>query len=198
MLIPRPETELLVEQALAWARAFVAKNKRPPLIADVGTGSGAIGASLAADLPEARLYASDISPAALRVARRNARRHGVADRIVFLEGNLLEPLPTAVDLVAANLPYIDEAELAELPPHIADHEPRLALASATGRPGPGARTAGAGAGRTAPRGLCCGDSRLAGESARRLARAACPGAPTSARSPRPRRSAASAAIQLGE
>ena len=128
VLIPRPETELLVEQAIAWARAFAGREGHPPRLADIGTGSGAIAVSLATQLPAARVDATDISPAALRVARRNARRHGVDERITFLPGNLLQPLPTLVDLVVANLPYVSDAELVALPPHIAAYEPRGALA----------------------------------------------------------------------
>ncbi len=128
VLIPRPETELLVEEALAWARAYLARHNRLPLIADVGTGSGAIAVSLAVHLPAARLYAVDCSAGALQVARRNARRHGVAKRIDFRQGSLLEPLPEPVDLVVANLPYVSEAEMATLPPHVRRYEPHYALA----------------------------------------------------------------------
>ena len=128
VLIPRPETELLVAEALAWARAFAARQGRPPLSADIGTGSGAIAVALAAELRSATLYACDQSPAALAVARRNARRHGVAGRITFLRGDLAEPLPEPVDLLAANLPYVSAPEMADLPPHIARFEPPNALA----------------------------------------------------------------------
>jgi len=128
VLIPRPETEVLVEQAIAWARAFAASNGRPPVIADVGTGSGAIAVSLAAELPAVHVYATDASAGALRVARRNARCHGVADRVVCLHGDLLEALPEPVDLIVANLPYVSAAEMAALPPHIARYEPSSALA----------------------------------------------------------------------
>ncbi len=128
VLIPRPETELLVEEGLAWALACQARSGRPPLIADVGTGSGAIAVSLAVQLPAAKICAVDISAAALQVARRNARRHGVAERIDFRQGSLLEPLPEPVDLVVANLPYVSEAEMAALPPHISRYEPQTALA----------------------------------------------------------------------
>ncbi|MHB1132715.1 MAG: peptide chain release factor N(5)-glutamine methyltransferase [Chloroflexota bacterium] len=128
VLIPRPETELLVEEALAWARTFAARHDRPPLIADVATGSGAIAVALAVHLPEARLYATDLSTAALAVARCNARRQGVDERLTFRQGDLLAALPEPVDLLAANLPYVTEAELAVLPAHIASYEPAGALA----------------------------------------------------------------------
>ena len=116
VLIPRPESELLVEKAinLAQHRAIAA-------IAEIGTGCGAIAISLALNLPQTRIYATDISAPALKVAMRNARRHGVEDRICLLEGDMLAPLPEPVDLIIANLPYVREAEL---PP---TGEPPLAL-----------------------------------------------------------------------
>jgi release factor glutamine methyltransferase len=132
VLIPRPETELLVERALSFARRW-----ETPRIADVGTGSGAIAIGLAvalsqtelsqAKLPKAAIYALDSSPDALEVARQNAVRNGVAERITFLEGDLLAPLPAPVDLIVANLPYVTEDAYAALPPGIRDYEPRGAL-----------------------------------------------------------------------
>lgn len=123
VLIPRPETELLVEAALAHVaeRAGV-----PPRIADVGTGSGCIAVTLALQLPQARLYALDISPEALAIAQQNAARHGVADRIGFLEGDLLTPLSEPVDLIVSNPPYVAESEWETLPVSVR-REPRLAL-----------------------------------------------------------------------
>ncbi len=120
VLIPRPETELLLEQALAWAgdRAIAA--------ADVGTGSGALAVTLAANRPQARVYATDISSAALAVARKNAERSSVG--VTFYEGDLLAPLiehSIRLDLIMANLPYIASDELASLA--VSRHEPRLAL-----------------------------------------------------------------------
>lgn len=117
VLIPRPESELLVEEALG-----LAQNHPLSTIAEVGTGSGAIAISLALSLPKIRIYASDISASALEVALINCRRHGVADRIYFLQGNMLEPLPEPVDLIIANLPYVRESELTGI-----RFEPRLAL-----------------------------------------------------------------------
>ncbi|MFH1003503.1 MAG: peptide chain release factor N(5)-glutamine methyltransferase [Chloroflexota bacterium] len=116
VLIPRPETERLVALALERAAKSGAAT-----IADIGTGCGAIAVSLAVNLPSARIYATDISPAALEVARTNARSHGVSRRIEFLTGDLLAPLPGPVDLIVANPPYVKTAELA--PP---DFEPGLA------------------------------------------------------------------------
>jgi len=107
VLIPRPESELLVEKALS-----IAKNRPSVIIADIGTGSGALAISLAVGLPRAKVYAADISVAALKVARLNCRKHGVSDRVRLLEGNLLEPLPEPVDIIVANLPYVSWSELA--------------------------------------------------------------------------------------
>jgi release factor glutamine methyltransferase len=101
VLIPRPETELLVEKTIA-----LTKRRKILTIADVGTGSGAIAVALAVNLPRVTLYATDISATALEVAVANAAMHGVTDRITFLQGNLLEPLPAEIDLVIANLPYV--------------------------------------------------------------------------------------------
>ncbi|MEW6274994.1 MAG: peptide chain release factor N(5)-glutamine methyltransferase [Bacillota bacterium] len=143
VLIPRPETELLVEKACALAREFVSRPRelvdpeRGPgvqelLIADAGTGSGAIAVSLAVFLPAARIYATDCSSAALAVARENARRHGVAGRISFLQGDLLSPLfalnlAGRLVLIVANLPYIPAAELPGLMPDVRCYEPLSAL-----------------------------------------------------------------------
>jgi release factor glutamine methyltransferase len=116
VLIPRPESELLVETALA-----IAKDHHVSIIADIGTGSGALAISLALEAPRAKIYATDISTAALRIARLNCRRHGVADRVLLLEGDLLEPLPEPVDIIVANLPYVRKSELEP------QSEPPLAL-----------------------------------------------------------------------
>ncbi len=120
VLIPRPETELLVEKAIGISQ-------RQAVVADIGTGSGAIAISLAVHLPQLLIYATDASPGALEVAIRNCRRHCVEDRVHLLQGHLLEPLPELVDLIAANLPYVSQAELAQLPPEITRYEPREAL-----------------------------------------------------------------------
>ena len=102
-LIPRPETECLIEFALDRFRAHPA-----PVIADIGTGC--IGVTLAKHLPRARVIATDLSSEAVELARENAQRHGVADRIDFRVGNLLEPIAESLDLLAANLPYIDDKD----------------------------------------------------------------------------------------
>ena len=116
VLIPRPESELLVDTALGLVRS-----QPSAIIADIGTGSGAIAVSLAVNLPQAKIYATDISTAALETASANCRKHGVAGRVRLLEGNLLEPLPEPVDIIVANLPYVSRAELNPEP------EPPLAL-----------------------------------------------------------------------
>ncbi|HET90396.1 MAG TPA: peptide chain release factor N(5)-glutamine methyltransferase [Chloroflexi bacterium] len=118
VLIPRPETETLVTLALA---------RRPATIVDVGTGSGCIAVSLAVHLSEAALYAIEISPAALRVAQRNAQRHGVAQRVRTLVGDVLSPRPGPVDLIVSNPPYVPSGECGLLPASVRDYEPRLAL-----------------------------------------------------------------------
>ena len=123
-IIPRSETETLVELVLDRARSTSAREMR---IADVGVGCGAIAVALAGNLSEADIIAMDISPRALALARRNAQRHAVADRIRFLEGDLLEPLNTPVDVITANLPYVRTADFEAAPLEINEHEPRLGL-----------------------------------------------------------------------
>ncbi len=123
VLIPRPETETLVDLALAWQ---VEAACRVLEVADVGTGSGCIAVSLAHALQaQAHLYALDLSPDALAVAQSNAERHQVADRIDFLQSDLLAALPCPVDLILSNPPYVAADE--PLPRHVRQHEPRLAL-----------------------------------------------------------------------
>jgi release factor glutamine methyltransferase len=125
VLIPRPETELLVEAALDTLRLVT-----DPLVVDVGTGSGCIALSLAGERPDARVHATDLSRAALEVARENAMRLGLAQRVAFHEGDLLEPvaeLAGAIDLVVSNPPYVDEAQRDALAPEVREHEPATAL-----------------------------------------------------------------------
>jgi release factor glutamine methyltransferase len=124
VLVPRPETETLVLEALAYLKPLSA-----PTVLDLGTGSGCIAISLAQQKKDARVTAVDVSPDALTVARRNSARHGVADRIDFLQGDLFTPLaPGSVsDLVVSNPPYIAPGEFAALAPDVRDHEPRIAL-----------------------------------------------------------------------
>jgi release factor glutamine methyltransferase len=126
VLVPRPETELLVLTLLDLVKA---SGNAEPQIADVGTGSGAIAVSVAKYLAQARLAAIDSSAEALAVARQNAADHGVAERIEFLQGDLLGPLAPGreLDFVASNPPYVSEAEWESLPPDVKKYEPRTAL-----------------------------------------------------------------------
>ena len=127
VLIPRPETETLVEAAIEFGRSWVARNQRRMLAADIGTGSGAIAIALAVHIPEVLVYAVDISPGALDIATLNVRRHGLDDQIILMQGNLLEQINQKLDLIVANLPYIRGGELAGLQPEVYLHEPMVAL-----------------------------------------------------------------------
>ncbi len=142
VLIPRPETEHVIEVALDRLALRELRAGRPQKtageglqIADIGTGSGCIVIALAEELPAATFIATDISPAALAVAKRNAQRHAVADRIHFIEGNLLEARSPCVtrhsslffDLIVSNPPYIGRREAVALPREVRDHEPESAL-----------------------------------------------------------------------
>ncbi|HET9999753.1 MAG TPA: peptide chain release factor N(5)-glutamine methyltransferase [Ktedonobacteraceae bacterium] len=129
VLIPRPETELLVETALQVCRQKIAAGSIP-IVADIGTGSAAIPIALAVN--EARLpylYAIDISGDVLAVAALNCQRHHVEQRVLLLQGDLLAPLLEPVDVLTANLPYVGTSETALLTPDVYDYEPHLALFS---------------------------------------------------------------------
>ena len=128
VLIPRPETEFLVMTVLDYAKQ--ASVGRPLEIIDVGCGSGAVAVTIAQRLPDASLTATDISPQALAVAQRNAERHGVSDRITFIESDLFDQVPdgSVFDVVASNPPYVSADEMTQLPKDVAEHEPHLALA----------------------------------------------------------------------
>jgi release factor glutamine methyltransferase len=144
VLIPRPETEHVIEVALDRLAVREIRAGHPPknsgeglLIADIGTGSGCLAIALAKELPAAKFYATDISKAALAVARRNATRHSVTDRIQFLESNLLDAVgdsalatshsPLSFDLIVSNPPYIGRREADTLAREVRDHEPACAL-----------------------------------------------------------------------
>ena len=124
VLIPRPETECLVEHALFMA--LMGMETPQLVIADVGTGTGAIAINLALHLPAAHIYAVDNADAVLDVAAYNVRAHNVADRVTLGKGDLLEPVPEPVDLILANLPYLPTDRIANLQPEIR-WEPRQAL-----------------------------------------------------------------------
>jgi release factor glutamine methyltransferase len=123
VLIPRPETELIVEAALELHPSPGA----PLAIVDACTGSGVIAIALACERPNARIRATDISSDALDVARRNVSRHGVADRVAVVCGDLLDPIGDAVDLIVCNPPYVAEVSRPGLQPEVRDHEPSVAL-----------------------------------------------------------------------
>lgn len=124
VLIPRPETELLVDLALAQIHN---RHGHKVTVADVGTGSGAIAVTLGVHAPEARIYGLDVSWSALAVAQQNQQRLAPATGITFLQSDLLAALPEPVDLVVANLPYVTAEEYRGLAPDIREYEPRLAL-----------------------------------------------------------------------
>lgn len=128
VLIPRPETEMLVELALdTLAQGRSAGLRGDIQVIDVGTGSGAVPIAIAKHAPAIAILATDISKDALDVARLNAARHGVMDRIAFVQADLLAGIHTLPLVITANLPYVTCAEIDGLPPEIQTHEPRVAL-----------------------------------------------------------------------
>ena len=124
VLIPRPETECMVEHALFMA--LMGMETPELVIADVGTGTGAIAINLAMHLPAARIFAVDCADAVLDVAAYNIRAHNVGDRVTLGKGDLLEPIPEPVDLILANLPYVPSGRIPDLQPEIR-WEPQPAL-----------------------------------------------------------------------
>ena len=122
-LIPRPDTETLVEEAIRIA----ARKPHDLIIVDCGCGTGAIAIALAVNVPHANVLAIDISSSALEIAHSNVERHGLGDRITLIEGDLLEPLTTPVDFITANLPYVMSNELPTLDPEVRMFEPVTAL-----------------------------------------------------------------------
>ena len=125
VLIPRPETEHLVDEALKILKGMLEAGQQPA-VADIGTGSGIIPITIAVHEPRLPyLYACDISPDALEVARLNCQLHHVEQRVRLLHGNLLDPLPEPVDVLIANLPYIGTDEMSMLDTDVRDYEPRL-------------------------------------------------------------------------
>ena len=124
VLIPRPDTEVIVEEALAVCRK---ESFHQPAILDIGTGSGAIALALAYEIPDARVTATDISAAALSVAKKNARMLGLENSITFLQGDLFEPVEGLFDIIVSNPPYIDAQEYETLAPGVKNYEPKQAL-----------------------------------------------------------------------
>jgi len=145
VLVPNPDTEVLVQRAVSWAR----EQGGPVRVADVGTGSGCIAVAIGHYVPEATIFACDDDAAALAVAERNVRAHGLADRVTLLEGDLLDPLPNGLDLVCANLPYVAEGTV--LPPEVVA-QPAHALFAAEGGAALIRRLLGAAPGRLRPGG----------------------------------------------
>ncbi len=130
VLIPRPCTETLIEHVLQWRKTTPGHANL--IIADIGTGSGCIAITLAAQLSDAHLIATDIWPRALALAEQNAAHHDVADRVEFVEGSDLEPLrerpgEVRVDVICSNPPYISDTEWADVAPNVRDYEPMTAL-----------------------------------------------------------------------
>ena len=128
VLIPRPETELIIDEALAHLRPPAPPHSHT-LICDIGTGSGCLAVTLAVERSHAHVVATDISADALSVARANAERHGVAGRIEFRKGSYLAGATGRFDLIVANPPYITDADYSALAPEVRDFEPKLALAA---------------------------------------------------------------------
>jgi release factor glutamine methyltransferase len=124
VLIPRPETELLVDAVID---LIAMREEQPVVVADVGTGSGAIALAVAANCPSAKIYAIDLSADALAVAAANVQRLDTRGQVTLLEGDLLTPLPQPVDMIVANLPYISSVVYPQLMADVRDYEPQLAL-----------------------------------------------------------------------
>jgi release factor glutamine methyltransferase len=127
VLAPRPETEIIVEEAIA-CLGHAGRDDHPgPLIVDVGTGSGCLAVCLALAFPAGRVMATDISPAALSIAARNAQRHGVGDRVEFRRTSLVDGVTGPAALIVSNPPYIPAGDIAGLPPEVRVWEPLRAL-----------------------------------------------------------------------
>lgn len=124
-LIPRPETEILVERALSILEGWEGEGRIR--VADVGTGSGCIAIALAANSPAVHVWATDISPQAVDIARLNLESHGLEGRVDLLQGDLLTTVPKPIRLIVANLPYVRRSDLEDLQAEIRDHEPHMAL-----------------------------------------------------------------------
>ena len=129
VLIPRPETEVLAERGWTFLNQLSTLNAQPSTVLDFGTGSGCLAIALASKCPAAEVYAIDISPEALALARQNAARHGVAERIRFLQGDGFAAAPEGAqfDLIISNPPYIPSGEIALLQAEVRDYDPHLAL-----------------------------------------------------------------------
>lgn len=122
VLVPRPESELIVEESLQWFAG-----SHPAVVLDVCTGSGCLAVALAHEFPAAAVVATDISAAALAVARRNAARNGVGDRVTFRQADLLDRVETVAALMVCNPPYVNAGDQPGLMPEVRDYEPHVAL-----------------------------------------------------------------------
>jgi len=122
VLVPRPETELIVEEAVAFARAHPCRH-----VVDVGTGSGCLAVAIARELPDVHVTGVDRSEAALAVAQRNAGKHGVSGRVSVRQGDLLEGMTISADLIVSNPPYVPDGDVGSLDPEVVEHEPHIAL-----------------------------------------------------------------------
>lgn len=127
VFVPRPETEGLVDRALALLEAEPALRVERPVVFDIGTGSGCIAVTLAAERPAAQVLASDVSADALEVARRNALAHQVQGRVEFRQGELFAGYAGPIHLIATNPPYVASGQIPDLPPEVGTHDPRAAL-----------------------------------------------------------------------
>ena len=129
VLIPRPETELLAERGWMFLNQLSSSNPQAPTVLDLGTGSGCLAIALACKCPAADVYAGDVSSAALAVARQNAFRHSLAERIHFLQGDGFAPVTEGIrfDLILSNPPYIPSEDIAKLAPEVRDYDPPQAL-----------------------------------------------------------------------
>jgi len=130
VLIPRPETELLVELAASRLKKQAGLMNCPPMVLDLGTGCGAIAISLAKEFQQVLFWAADISAEAIKLAKLNAKKHGVLNKIEFLQGDLLKPLLNkglSFDIILSNPPYIASYEYIDLPPEVRDYEPCISL-----------------------------------------------------------------------
>ena len=122
VLVPRPETEIIIEEALTFAREQTCSR-----IVDVGTGSGCLAVTIACELPDALVTGTDVSEAALAVASRNARRYGVDDRITLIRSDVLAEVTDIADLIVSNPPYVPQGDASTMPPEVLRYEPHVAL-----------------------------------------------------------------------
>lgn len=130
VLIPRPESELLVEQAIERLKTDAVEENHSPRILDLGTGCGALATVLAKEIPRSQIWATDVSQTAIDIARINAEKHGVSEKIEYILGDLWQPLrdkDITFDLIVSNPPYVSAEEYEDLPPEVRSYEPRLAL-----------------------------------------------------------------------